>query len=99
MQSKDSENLEKSLYAWEKGENQYIQPGTVGSSVSTTLKHKLFTVIEVAAWVEDHFWKTLKHILPSTNAGKALSCKKQAMYEHDPEMPLSFLGQRQFKID
>ena len=61
------------------------------------IKNRHDSVTEITAWA--HFRKSLSVNTVRYPQIKALSCKEEAICEHDPETPSSSLGQSSFKMD
>jgi len=70
MSSKDSENLNRS--------HRYLQ-----TLRQHCVKEKHDSVLEIMAWTQEHFQKSLPQMQV-----KALSRKEEAICDHDPEMPV-----------
>ncbi len=100
--SKDSEKLEKSLCVRDKAKDLCWMPVVFGPSDDTA---SLIGMILSLTLLNG------PRILPETTVGKhnppchlqmptkALSCKKEAICEHGPEVPSCPVGQHSFKMD
>ncbi len=67
------------------------------------ITHRHDSVIDITKWAQEYFQKPLsvKHNPPChlQMLTKALSCKKEAICEHGPEVPSCPVGQGSFKMD
>ncbi len=66
------------------------------------ITHRHDAVIDITKRAQEYFQKPLlvtQSTVPSGDATKALSCKKEAICEHGPEAPSCPVGQGSFKMD
>jgi len=67
------------------------------------VKTRHYSVLKITAWAQEPFQKSLSentvHRVIHKMQVKALSCKEEAIYEHNPEIQLSSVGQSSFRMD